>query len=200
MPILKKVKYDFHGNGEEMVITIKMDSKGSISADVPWFAQTATKIFFKKTETLADAEKQVLSIWHAYLQVSKHTERVIIIHFSREKLPPGNLGIGLNLNYIVADKETHGQDVSYKPVQFSEYRNAWEVSHYHISKPFGSYMNQGVIVGESTEIPFTQESYDKIADLHKRLEDLCKMLDSICGSSEGIMALIEGNVAMLLGS
>jgi hypothetical protein len=69
-----------------------------------------------------------------------------------------------------------------------------------MSKPFSSYFNQGVIVGESTEIPFTQDAFDKIIDLHNRLGDLCKILSEICGTPDAVMALVEGKLGLLLGS
>ncbi len=201
MPTLKKLKYDFHGNGENTIVTIKMDSKGKISADIPLYVSNATGVRCNNVNTLAEAEKLVLHAWYEYLQITKTVERVICVHFKKDFAPQQNMGVGLHLNYLVADKEINGKSISYKPVKFDPYNQEWVREGYGSiwGNGWSSSFNQGVDVGKSTEIPFTQDAYDKIADIHARLDDLCKMLQMICGSEEGLVALMEGKLQMVLG-
>lgn len=198
MPTLKKLKYDF-GDGSETVVTIKMNSKGEISADIPMHVHAVTGVF-ARGKTLDEVEKLCLKAWCDFVNATKTTERVILIDLKWSNPPFMNEGMGMHLNFLVAEKEMYGQKTKYRLVQKEMFGQGWRVMSNEVpTHHWTSIHNQGVTAEKSLEIPFTEEAYAKIADIEKRLRELYEMLEKICGSREGIMALVEGKLNLLLG-
>jgi len=198
MPVLKKLKYDF-GHGE-VVVTVKMDSKGVISSDIPSYVWSATGIHTGGCQTLQECIDRCNNAYLSYTQLTTTVERVILVEFRRENAPFLNEGRGMHLNYLVADKVSFGRKVKYHACHQEMFNSkVWRRLTNEVERSIIHGQSKGVNPGHSVEIPFSEEAYAKIEDIHKRLDDLCDLLAGICGSQEGIMALVEGNLNLLLG-
>lgn len=196
MPIVKKLKYDLDGDGVQTEIKVSINSKGEFSADVPMSLKSCTHKVVVGLATMHEAINLVNEIVEEYQQLKRTEKWVIIIEFKKDDQHFLNKGIGMKLNYLIANKKQFGKQVSYMlidKVMDGEYR---EIGNYISSSRFA---NEGVVAGESLEIDYTEEKLKTIEDLHSKLELLCSKLSEICNNESQLMQLV-GNTFNLLGS
>lgn len=197
MPIVKRLKYDLDGTGEITVIPIKVNTAGLFSADLPMPVKSATLQVVSNVSTLADALKQVENIITAYQQLQRTEKQIILINFSREPVPFLNSGIGLSLNYVVANKHVFGRQIYYRIMQHLPDGTWQEQVNTVPTHRWNRAINEGVIGGESLEIEFTPERYQTLADLHERLEQLSQKLETFC-STEALFLQLVASTSFLL--
>lgn len=198
MPIVKKIKYDLEGNGVETVIKVSINSKGEFSADVPLHITSCTQKCVVRLPTMHEAINLVNEIVSEY-QKAKLTEKwVILIEFKRNKTPFLNKGVGMKLNYLIANKRQFGKQVSYNLIEKDMDGNYRELAN-TIPSSLSVVGNEGVVAGESLEIDYSEEKIKAIEDLHSKLEVLCSKLFEICNNESQLMQLV-GTTFNLLGS
>jgi len=194
MPIIKKLKYDLDGDGIETVIKISIDSKGNFSADVPLHVKSCTRKCVVGLTSMGAAINLVDDIVREYQQAKRTEKWVILIEFKKHKQPFLNEGIGMKLNYLIANKHQFGKQIDYKVVDKDMNGNYREIGN-HVSE--SSFANEGVVAGKSLEIDFTEEKLQTIKDLQSKLEFLCEKLSEICNSEEQFMSLVGNNIKLL---
>jgi hypothetical protein len=196
MPIVKKLKYDLDGDGIQTEIKVSINSKGEFSADVPLYLKSCTHKVVSGLSTMYEAINLVDEIVKEYQQLKRTEKWVIIIEFKRDKQHFLNKGIGMKLNYLIANKKQFGRQVSYMLIDKDMNGNYREIGNSISSSRFA---NEGVVAGESLEIDYSEEKIKTIEDLHSKLEILCSKLSEICNNESQLMQLV-GNTFNLLGS
>jgi len=195
MPVVKKLKFDIHGNGDETIIKISIDSKGLFGADIPNYVKVATNITCSREETMFAAINTVnTAIWE-YCKLQETKSVVILIEFERQSPPFLNSGLGLTFNYGIAEKIVFGKKINYKYAERTKDGtlrypgNNFTTHRMHFEK--------GVCGGASTEIPYTEDNYTTILQIYDNLEQLCTKLSEICNSEINLLQLVETKIKSL---
>lgn len=196
MPVVKRLKYDLDGDGIETVIKVSINSNGQFSADVPLHLKSCTHKVVCGLSTMHEAINLVDEIVTEYKQLKKTEKWVILIEFKRDRQPHLNNGVGMKLNYLIANKKQFGKQVSYALIDKGMNGKYREIGN---SISTSRFANEGVVAGESLEIDFSEEKIKMIEDLHAKLELLCSKLSEICNNENQLMQLV-GNTINLLGS
>lgn len=194
MPVVKKLKFDLNGDGEQTEIKISINSKGEFSADIPMYVKASTHKTVTGLATMYEAINLVNEIVREYQQLKRTEKMIIIIEFKKDRQPFINSGVGMKLNYIIANKKEFGKQVNYKWIERDNNGNFREVGNYISTTRFA---NDGVVAGESLEIDYTEEIYKTIQDLHFKLENLCTKLSEICNNENQLMQLVGNNLNLL---
>ena len=199
MPVVKRLKIDFDGNGEETVVTIKVNTAGEFSADIPMHVKAATHMVVSTASTLFGAIEEIQAITKAYKDLQRTQKQVILINFRREPVPFLNSGIGLSLNYAVANKMVFGKNIQYRWMESRKAGEWYEPGNNlpYSTSPFKDYHNEGVIGGKSLEIDFTPERYQTLVDLHQKLEVLAGKLAEFCGTEDLFLQLVAAGGNLL---
>lgn len=192
MPVVKKLKFDLNGTGEETIIKVSVNSKGMFSADIPLYVRTVTHIVCSDEPTLQSALDKVTKAVFEYINAIQLEERVILIQVSRQRQEFLNNGIGMQLSYVVCDKIINGKNITYHVVDSDNRRLGNRITTSR------SNWDKGVVGGESTEIPFTKEAFERIKDIHKKLENLTEQLQNICNDSSVLTLFLQNNSTLLL--
>lgn len=196
MPIVKKLKYDIDGNGLITEIRVSINSKGEFSADVPLYVKSCTHKTVTGLSTMYETINLVDEIVKEYQQLKRTEKWIILIEFKRTRQQFINKGIGMKLNYLIANKKQFGEQVSYMLIDKDINGNYTEVGNTISSSRFA---NEGVVAGESLEIDYSEEIIKTIEDLQEKLEILCDKLSEICNNENQFMQLV-GETFNLLGS
>lgn len=194
--VVKKLKYDFHGNNEETVVKVFMDSKGMFSADIPMYVRHVCSDTVTNCTSLMEAIDKCDSMHYFYKTSIEETKRVILIEFKLRPMPFCNEGISLQLNFVICDKVTFGNSLTYYILkkENGEYiRIGNMISNY---KDSNIYSNQGV-TGESLELEYTEEKIKTIEALNEKLHFLADRLKDICNSEKQFMKLVSGTFNLL---
>lgn len=190
MPIVKRLKFDLDGTGEITLVPIKVNTAGVFSADLPMLVKSATHRVVSDVATLAEALEQVNSIITAYQALQRTEQQVILIHFRREPVPFLNEGIGLSLNYVVANKHVFGKQISYRIMRLLPDGTWEEMVNSVPTHRWKGPVNEGVVGGESLELGFTPERYQTLTDLNERLNALAGKLEQFCSTETGFLQLV----------
>lgn len=195
MPVVKKLKFDINGDGEETIIKISINSKGKFSADVPLYVKSATYKVVSEIGTMDEAIALVNKIITEYQSFSRTEKWVILIEFRRERTPFINQGISMSLNYAIANKKQFGKQIDYALItkdMSGKYRESGSsIPTYRHSH------TEGVVGGETLELEYTEEKIKVIEDLSMRLELLCDKLSELCNSESQFMMLVANTMKML---
>ena len=195
MPVVKKLKFDINGDGEENIIKISINSKGKFSADVPLYVKSATYKVVSEIGTMDEAIALVNKIITEYQSFSRTEKWVILIEFRRERTPFINQGISMSLNYAIANKKQFGKQIDYALItkdMSGKYRESGSsIPTYRHSH------TEGVVGGETLELEYTEEKIKVIEDLSMRLELLCDKLSELCNSESQFMMLVANTMKML---
>ncbi len=195
MPIVKKLKFDLDGNGEETIVNIKLNSEGEFHADLPLHLKSAVGNVVSGCSTMHEAINLVNKFVTEYQDLKRTEKWVILIEFKRNHPPFINKGLSMSLNYAVAAKKQFGKKVEYVLVDKGMDDEFREIGNTFKTHRFSD--DEGVIGGESLEIDFTAEKLNTIIDLHTKLEFLCEKLSEVCNSEERLMELMSGTLKLL---
>lgn len=190
--VVKKLKFDIKGNGEETVIKISMDSKGIFSADIPMYIRPVVGFVCSDCKTLSEAVEIVNKAVSEYRKHKEKTERVILIESRLLNQEFLNDGIGVQMNYLICDKVTFGKQVRYWYVKEDPFNENKLRQTGNSITTFRSIFDKGVVGGESTEIPYTEDNYNSIKAIHEGMKVLHDKLNLICNSKENILKFISG--------
>lgn len=195
MSIVKKLKFDIHGNGNETIIKISINSHGLFFADIPNYIKLATNITCSRETNLLDAINVVNNAVYEYKKLLEVKSMVILIEFNKENPPFLNSGLGMTFNYGVAEKIVFGKYVRYK---YCSIDNNGEFHFPGNNFPTHKcFFEKGICGGISTEIEYTKDNYNTIIDIHNNLEQLCVKLNDICNSETNLLQLVESKIKSL---